>query len=47
MSRSNENPIDEIFPDQEIKKYNFNIEEAKRLLQVVFDFAYKDKALKI
>lgn len=39
--------VDEVFPDGEIKKYNFDLEEAKRLLQVVFDAAAKDERLKI
>jgi hypothetical protein len=37
----------EVFPDGEIKKYNFDLEEAKRLLQTLFDAVAKDESLKI
>ena len=39
--------FNEIFPDGEIKKYEFNLEEAKKLLQAVFETVAKDKLLKI
>lgn len=39
--------FDEVFPDGEIKKYNFDLEEAKRLLQVLFAAVAKDESLKI
>ena len=35
----------EIFPHGEIKKYNFDLKEAKRLLQVVFDEVAKDQLI--
>ena len=39
--------FDEVFPDKEIKKYNFDLEEAKKLLQAVFDADAKDEYLRI
>ena len=39
--------FDEVFPDGEIKKYNFDLEEAKKLLQTVFTAVAKDECLKI
>ena len=39
--------FDEVFPDGEIKKYNFDLEEAKKLLQAVFTAVAKDECLKI
>ena len=37
----------ECFPHGEIKKYNFNLEEAKKLLQVLFNSVAQDKCIKI
>lgn len=39
--------FNEVFPDGEIKKYNFDLKEAKRLLQTLFDAVAKDESLKI
>lgn len=39
--------FDEVFPDGKIKKSNFDLEEAKKLLQAVFDVVAKDESLKI
>ena len=39
--------FDEVFPDGEIKKYHSNLEEAKRLLQILFDAVAKDESLNI
>jgi len=39
--------FDEIFPDGEIKKYNFDLKVAQELLQAVFEAVAKDKSLKI
>lgn len=37
----------EVFPDGEIKKYDFDLAEAKKLLQSVFEAIAKDECLKI
>lgn len=37
----------EVFPDGEIRKYNFDLEEAKKILQAVFTAVEEDKGLKI
>jgi hypothetical protein len=42
-----QNQFDEVFPDGEIKKYNFDLEEAKRLLRALFEAIAKDESLRI
>jgi hypothetical protein len=42
-----QNQFNEAFPDGKIKKYNFDLEEAKKLLQAVFEAVAKDECLKI
>lgn len=37
----------EVFPDGEIKKYDFDLQKAKELLQAVFDVVANDECLKI
>jgi hypothetical protein len=46
-SEENLKQFNEVFPDGKIIKYNFDLEEAKKLLQAVFEAIAKDECLKI